>query len=109
MIPKLWSEDVAGCVKWIKEFLAQQALGGTTETTEDGAPVTSESVGMARVWLGPDVPSGWLALDGSYVFISEAEALYQLLGNAGGAPPAGMFKLPDAPSALASGQWIIKR
>lgn len=110
MIPKLWTSDLDGAVKWIREFIAQQNVGGgLTQVEGEAAPVTSESAGMARVWLGVTVPTGWLPLDGSYIFITEAPDLYAEIGlTYDPAPPANMFKLPPAPSALASGAWIIK-
>lgn len=104
MIPQLWGEDLPAVLKWIREFLVWQGKAqGVSETVG-----SAESVGTARVYFGSSVPDGWLALDGSYVFITEAPDLFALLGPTPGSPP-NMFKLPDTPSALASGLWIIKR
>lgn len=110
MIPKLWTEDLPGVLKWVREFIAQQALLQGQAVEGEAAAVSSESAGMTRVWLGSTVPEGWLLLDGSLVFVTEAPDLYALIGLSYDlTPPPNMFRLPPAPSVLASGLWIIKR
>lgn len=106
-LPQLWSRDEAGLLKWVSETIA--LFNNQISSDEvNGAPVSSESAGMTRVWLGATPPSGWLKLDGTYVWITEAQDLYDTIGSAGASPP-NMFKLPAAPSALASGMWIVKK
>lgn len=109
MTPQLWGEDLPSVVKWIRETVANAGRTEVGLTEETTAAVSSESIGMARVWLGTDVPTGWLEMDATLVFIDQYPDLYAVLGADPG--PSGfenMFYLPPAPTALTAGTWIIK-
>lgn len=105
MMPQLRGEDIADAIRWIKEFIAQKKLSGDTVASET-APVGS--IGQTQVWFSVLLPEGWVKLDGSLLFVTEAPDLYALIGNADGPPvPEGMFRLPTMPPLL-GGAWIIR-
>lgn len=109
-LPSLWTQDETGLLKWVQETIVFFSQLDSLEGESAEEPVTSESAGMTRVWLGSFVPVGWVRMDGTQIFITEAPDLFEVIGYTYNPTPlANMFQLPPAPTALAAGIWIIKR
>lgn len=100
-MPKLFTNDLPGVLDWIKKYIAQE------EQRTDMEPISA--VGTRAFYYGTTPPDGWLLVNGAYVDRTTYAALYNVVGLAFDAsPPAGMFKLPPAPTPESGGIWIIK-
>lgn len=105
-VPKLFGRDLPSIVGWAEKLIVFLEDFSTASSGE----VTAETAGFARLFYGTEVPSGWVKLDGSLLFISEAEELFNLIGlTFDPSPPANMFRLPPAPSGIAGAIWIVKK
>lgn len=102
-MPKLWGDDLGSLVKWAREIISvferQEFLGE--------ASTLLSSPGMVSLWTGQDLPSGYIRVDGSLVFISEAPLLFAEIGlRFDPTPPANMFRLPPEPVAVPNCIWV---
>lgn len=98
-------------VEWIRRFLAWWTTGGNSPSTSSSSlgPSSTLSTGHLLLAAGSQPTDGWLEVDGSLQWHNQYPDLGAALGlTFDAAPPAGMFRLPPAPSVHAGLTWIIK-